>query len=339
MIGRSRLWPRRCIDATSVARPLAEYRRKRRLRSTPEPGPGAPSSRPVGGATFVVHKHDARRLHYDLRLEMDGALASFAIPKGPSYAPRTRRLAIETEDHPLAYGSFEGRIPEGEYGAGDSIVWDRGTYDTSPSGQASEMRRRGNLVLELRGEKLRGRWHLVRTAGFGEKSTWIFFKGKDEWARPGYDVLAERPESVVTGKRFTRGPVRARALREATRAPAALVHEVGIELARGHVAAVVSRGEAAAFDRHEEPLRIPPALRRELAALPVADAILEGRLDDGHFHAMDIAWLDGDDLRDRGADERRDRLGSVLFDAGPAIVSPRGLWRRRSSRAQRERPA
>jgi bifunctional non-homologous end joining protein LigD len=140
---------------------------------------------------------------------MDGALASWAIPKGPSYDPADRRLAVETEDHPLEYGSFEGRIPDGEYGAGDSLVWDRGTYDTLPPGQASAMRKKGHLVVELRGEKLQGRWHLVRTRRPDEKSPqWLFFKGKDEHARRGYDVVAERPESVVSGKRTTRGPRR-----------------------------------------------------------------------------------------------------------------------------------
>jgi bifunctional non-homologous end joining protein LigD len=156
----------------------------------------------------VVHKHHARRLHYDLRLEIDGALASWAIPKGLSYDPVDRRLAVETEDHPLEYGGFEGRIPEGEYGAGDTIIWDRGTYETVPPGQASAMRAKGHLVVELFGEKLRGRWHLVRTRmDQSGKSAWLAFKGKDEFMRKGYDVVEARPESVVSGKRVTRGPI------------------------------------------------------------------------------------------------------------------------------------
>lgn len=324
-----------------MAHRLAEYRKKRRFGVTPEPPPEAPARRPGRAATFMVHKHDARRLHYDLRLEMDGALASFAIPKGPSYDTRTRRLAVQTEDHPLAYGSFEGRIPEGEYGAGDSIVWDRGTYDTVPSGEASAMRRGGHLVLELFGEKLRGRWHLVRTSGFGEKSSWLFFKGKDEYARPGYDVLAERPESVVSGKRFTRGPVRAAARSMATRTPEELARDAGIEPARGRVIAVVSRGKAAVFGHAGERVRMPARVERELAGLPVADAILEGRLDESRFRASALAWLDGEDLRGRSDEERRDRLGSVLWNAGSAIErppvrrrSPTGATPRRTKRTR-----
>src|SRR5439155_13602478 len=106
--------------------------------------------------TFMVHKHDATRLHYDLRLEMEGIFASWAVPRGPSYDPAVKRLAVQTEDHPLEYGQFEGRIPDGEYGAGDSIIWDRGTWDTVPPGQAVAQREKGHIHAELRGAKLKG---------------------------------------------------------------------------------------------------------------------------------------------------------------------------------------
>src|SRR3954468_14961095 len=180
---------------------LGEYRKKRNFAATPEPPPRRRQSR-QREPSFVVHKHDASRLHYDLRLEIDGALASWAVPKGPSYDPKIHRLAVQTEDHPLEYGAFEGRIPEGQYGAGDSIIWDRGTYDTDPPGQASAMRKKGHIVFELRGEKLKGRWHLVRTRPTpGQTPQWLLFKSsKDEYARTDYDVVAARPESVVSGK-------------------------------------------------------------------------------------------------------------------------------------------
>src|SRR3954466_5116478 len=133
---------------------LPEYEAKRDFGITGEPAPGV--QRPHEVPTFVVHKHDATRLHYDVRLEMDGALASWSVPKGPSYDPSLKRLAIQTEDHPLEYGSFEGRIPDGEYGAGDSLIWDRGECDSVPAGQLSQQRRKGRILVEFRGEKLRG---------------------------------------------------------------------------------------------------------------------------------------------------------------------------------------
>jgi bifunctional non-homologous end joining protein LigD len=180
-----------------------------------------------------VHKHDATRLHYDLRLEIDGALASWSVPKGPSYDPAVRRLAVQTEDHPLEYGAFEGRIPDGEYGAGDSLLWDRGTWDTVPPGQGSAMRRKGHVHFRLEGEKLRGEWHLIRTTGprgerramgedaaQGTKSQWLLFKAKDGKEDPRYDVVEARPESVVSGRVTTRGPERKGKLRAPRPSPA-----------------------------------------------------------------------------------------------------------------------
>src|SRR5690348_5686415 len=165
---------------------LKAYEEKRDFRVTPEPAPGAkPRSRGTAAKpSFVVDKHDATRLHYDLRLEMDGVLASWAIPKGFSYDPAVKHLAVQTEDHPIEYGSFEGRIPEGEYGAGDSIIWDRGTYDTIPPGQVKEQRRKGHLHIVFDGDKLKGGWHLVRTRPQGGKAQWLLFKAKDGTERP-----------------------------------------------------------------------------------------------------------------------------------------------------------
>jgi bifunctional non-homologous end joining protein LigD len=147
---------------------------------------------------FVVQKHDATRLHYDFRLEVDGVLRSWAVPRGPSLDPAQKRLAVEVEDHPLSWGEFEGRIGAG-YGAGAVIVWDRGTYEPlgdEPFGRALEA---GHATFELHGEKLHGGFALRRMEA-GDKPQWLLIKKRDEDARDGYDVSAERPESVVSGK-------------------------------------------------------------------------------------------------------------------------------------------
>lgn len=264
----------------------------------------------------MVHKHDATRLHYDLRLEIDGALASWAVPKGPSYDPAERRLAVETEDHPLEYGQFEGRIPDGEYGAGDSIIWDRGTWETVPPGEAAEQRRRGHLELVLDGEKLRGRWHLVRTGGRGAKRpAWLLWKARDAEARPGYDVVAARPESVGTGRRVTRGPARVRTLRAVHPEPEVLLARVGPPR-RGRLLAALSGGRVAVAGRADA----PPAVRSALARLVVGEVVLDGSLDGGALAARDLLWLEGEDLRARPASERRELVESLLSHAGPALV-------------------
>src|SRR3954471_11356652 len=206
------------MDA-QLRRKLPEYEAKRDFGITPEPAPG--TAKPSAEApSFVVHKHDATRLHYDVRLEMDGALASWSVPKGPSYDPATKRLAVQTEDHPLEYGSFEGRIPDGEYGAGDSLIWDRGTVESVPPGQLSQQRKKGHVVADFHGSKLKGQWHLVRTHGGAPgKAQWLMFKAKDGTEKPDYDVVAERPESVVSGRVVTRGPERSGKLRAPRPAP------------------------------------------------------------------------------------------------------------------------
>ena len=202
---------------------LETYRAKRRFDVTPEPGSSqddAPAEKKTARAAalaYVVQKHDARRLHYDVRLEVDGAMVSWAVPKGPSFDPAVRRLAVQTEDHPMAYNDFEGRIPDGEYGAGDVLIWDRGTYETVPPGQQRAMLDKGHMHVRLFGEKLVGEWHIIRTNGRGRgddgtgqpgKAQWLLFKAKDDRANKAYDVVVERPESVVSGRAATRGPRR-----------------------------------------------------------------------------------------------------------------------------------
>lgn len=156
----------------------------------------------IGGLLFVVHQHRARRMHYDLRLELGGRLVCWAVPKGPSMDPGQRRLAVRVEDHPLSHADFEGVIPEGEYGAGEVIVWDRGTWrplDECPE----EALRAGKLLFLLGGHKLRGRFVLVRTRYKGERENWLLIKLKDRYARPGEDITLQRPESVLTGRTIT----------------------------------------------------------------------------------------------------------------------------------------
>jgi len=179
---------------------LTTYRRKRNFSATPEP-PGEEKASPRGDS-FVIQKHAARRLHYDLRLEMDGVLKSWAVTRGPSLVPGEKRLAVHVEDHPLDYGDFEGTIPKGEYGGGTVIVWDRGNW--SPIGDAKKGYAKGHLEFELHGEKLTGRWHLVRMAKKPreKKENWLLIKGEDDAARSEADpdILEERPESVKTGR-------------------------------------------------------------------------------------------------------------------------------------------
>lgn len=178
---------------------LSSYRAKRDFARTSEPAGGAPAG---GGRRFVVHKHNATADHYDLRLEHDGVLKSWAVPKGPSLDPAEKRLAVQTEDHPVEYVDYEGVIPQGEYGGGPMIVWDTGTW--APMGDADAHLAKGDLKFRLSGQKLRGGWMLVRLKPRkGEKRTsWLLFKERDDAAAPGSDILAERPESVKSGRRI-----------------------------------------------------------------------------------------------------------------------------------------
>ena len=186
--------------------PLEEYRRKRHFGKTPEPDAHVPPKPGKKAAStkklsFVVQKHAASHLHYDLRLEHDGVLLSWAVPKGPSLDPLQKRLAVQVEDHPLAYAGFEGVIPAGEYGGGSVIVWDQGTYEAE--GEISKMLAKGHLQVRLDGTKLKGSWHLVRTGGRSSSGkNWLLIKVKDDAVVPlsKGDVLAERPESVLSGR-------------------------------------------------------------------------------------------------------------------------------------------
>src|SRR4051812_15992799 len=176
---------------------LTAYRRKRDFDITPEPRGAA--TRRGKALSFVIQKHAATRLHYDFRLELDGTLKSWAVPKGPSFDPKVRRMAVHVEDHPLSYASFEGVIPKGQYGAGTVIVWDRGTW--IPVGDPREGYREGKLKFELHGEKLRGRWTLVRINARKDErqEPWLLIKEHDDEERPAseYDVTEALPDSVL----------------------------------------------------------------------------------------------------------------------------------------------
>ncbi len=176
---------------------LDNYRKKRRFAVTPEP---RGRKRPGSGHHYAMHKHAARRLHYDLRLELDGVMKSWAVTRGPSLDPGEKRLAVAVEDHPVEYNSFEGTIPAGEYGGGTVMIWDRGRW--LPEGDPHKGLAKGHLAFELDGEKLRGRWHLVRLRERDRHENWLLIKGDDAQARgpDDNDILQEQPFSVVTGR-------------------------------------------------------------------------------------------------------------------------------------------
>jgi bifunctional non-homologous end joining protein LigD len=204
---------------------LAEYRDKRHFDRTAEPAGSAAETQgaseagaeseppPASHRVFVVQKHDASRLHYDFRLELAGVLKSWAVPKGPSLDPADKRLAVMVEDHPLEYATFEGSIPEGEYGGGTVMLWDTGWWEPdgpspggssheglSPGGSSpEEALAKGELKFIIHGEKLGGSWVLVKTKWQGENN-WLLIKHRDEAARPGSNIEQEAPDSAVTGR-------------------------------------------------------------------------------------------------------------------------------------------
>ena len=179
---------------------LALYRAKRDFKKTPEPS-GTSRLGDSHYSRFVVQKHAARRLHYDLRLEVDGVFKSWAVTKGPSLDPRDKRLAVEVEDHPLDYGDFEGTIPEGEYGGGTVMLWDRGFWRPDGSSDAAQALRRGELKFVVAGEKLKGGWVLVRLRqDRGKRNNWLLIKHRDGFERQGDGSVLDRDRSVASGR-------------------------------------------------------------------------------------------------------------------------------------------
>jgi bifunctional non-homologous end joining protein LigD len=197
-------------SGNGASKKLSEYQRKRDFTKTREPAGKASSTAPRGSTRkkrspalhFVVQKHDASHLHFDFRLELDGVMKSWAVPKGPSYDPSVRRLAMEVEDHPIEYNKFEGTIPQGEYGGGTVMLWDRGTYEAESGGGIEALREgyaRGDLKFVLHGERLRGGWVLVRMKRPG-RPQWLLIKHRDEYATSAHDVVEDVTTSVSTGR-------------------------------------------------------------------------------------------------------------------------------------------
>jgi bifunctional non-homologous end joining protein LigD len=188
------------------ARPVEDtldlYNAKRDFAKTDEP-----AGRRVRTETdlrFVIQKHAASHLHFDFRLELDGVMKSWAVPKGPSYDPTVKRLAMQVEDHPIEYNTFEGTIPKGEYGGGTVMIWDRGTYEAESGDGADGVRegyRRGDLKIVMHGERMQGRWVLVRTRRDPRgRNQWLLIKHRDEFAMEGADIVAAVQTSVVSGR-------------------------------------------------------------------------------------------------------------------------------------------
>lgn len=256
---------------------LKTYADKRDFERSPEPRPGAPSRTRRGPPIFAVQKHDATRLHYDLRLEVGGVLASWAVPKGPSLDPRDKRLAVRVEDHPLAYAEFEGVIPAG-YGAGTVLLWDRGAFE--PEGDAAEGLAAGMLKFRLAGERLRGRWMLVRTKGKEKpratpQETWLLVKERDAEAAPGWS-----PEAFTTS--VASGRTMAEIAAGAPPAPA-----VASKPPPGQ--RVGAAGRAAAMPRS-----IKPQLATHADAAPAGDGWLHEVKFDGYRL---LAWVTAEGTR------------------------------------------
>jgi bifunctional non-homologous end joining protein LigD len=182
---------------------LSKYRSKRDFSKTAEPS-GESAVAPSARRRFVIQKHDASHLHFDLRLELDGVFKSWALPRGPSLDPKEKRLAVEVEDHPLEYGDFEGTIPEGEYGGGTVMLWDRGYWTPEGDKLPEEQLKSGNLKFRLDGQRLHGGWVLVgmkRDRSGGKRTNWLLIKHRDEFAREGIDdAISDEDRSVASGR-------------------------------------------------------------------------------------------------------------------------------------------
>ncbi|GAB0060134.1 hypothetical protein IBA8401_11590 [Pseudomonas syringae] len=319
-----------------MAKPASEYTRKRNFAITSEPAEskrkrkGKGKSQP-GALGFVIQKHDARNLHYDFRLELEGTLKSWAVPKGPSLDPTQKRLAVHVEDHPLDYAGFEGSIPQGQYGGGDVIVWDRGVWQ--PHGDPQKTYAEGKLKFTLVGEKLSGDWALVRTRlkGSGSKEQWLLIKEKDDIARPAaeYDITQEQPQSVISGAHV--GEERSTPKKSAASA------------ANGKAKASTSKSKApkpaAKPTRRKAKSAFPDTLSPQLATLveapPAGDWLYEIKFDGYRM----LTRIEGDDVRlfTRNGHDWTERLPELVkalkgmklrdswFDGEVVVLDEQGL--------------
>lgn len=306
-------------SSSNTRQRLDVYRRRRDFKATPEPAPKAAKG---GGDRFVIQLHHASHRHFDFRLQVGGALRSWAVPKGPSLDPKQKRLAVEVEDHPLEYGEFQGHIPEGHYGAGEVWIWDEGRW--APEGDAAKALKKGHLDFELFGSRMQGRWSLIRTGLSGKRPQWLLFKRSDGYVKKG-DVADDTPLEQWQGPKAKRRAGGARP------AKSAFPKEVGLQLARlvdkapegedwlhelkydgyrvlllrnGRKLQIRSRGGLEWSDKL-------PHLRKAVLALPCKSCIL-----DGEVVALDEEGRSRFDLlqRDFGEPEAAENLVAMLFD-------------------------
>ncbi|HEY1956371.1 MAG TPA: DNA ligase D [Polyangiaceae bacterium] len=261
---------------------LETYHGKRRFKRTPEPRGHVKHAR---GFSYVIQKHAASHLHYDFRLELDGVLLSWAVPKGPSLDPRDKRLAMQVEDHPVEYGAFEGTIPKGEYGGGTVMLWDRGTWE--PDGDPRKDYARGRLSFTLHGDKLHGKWHLVRTAGDPQgRKRWLLFKGADDEARRNDGaIVKDMPASVATGRSLD-------------------------EIAADQDASWSSNRTPRQASKRAAPARIEPELATLVKEAPEGDAWLHEMKLDGYRILAHVTHGKAT-LMSRNGKDWTDRLGGV----------------------------
>lgn len=336
-----------------MAKPLSEYNRKRDFEITAEPsGKATTGKRKTSALSFVIQKHDARNLHYDFRLELDGVLKSWAVPKGPSLDPSQKRLAVHVEDHPLGYGSFEGSIPAGQYGAGDVIVWDRGVWQ--PHDDPHKAYAAGKLKFTLVGEKLSGDWALVRTRlkGSGDKEQWLLIKEQDPQARPAadYDIVQAEPKSVLSDASIAPTKTQPKAKKAAAALPEQFTPQLATLVDRApdgewqyeikfdgyRMLARIRDGEVRLFTRngHDWTERLPRQVKA-LHALKLKDSWLDGEVvslnpeglpdfqslqnafDSGRsldlvYYLFDAPFLDGADQRQAPLEDRRAMLKAAL---------------------------